>query len=111
MPGRCPVTPRESGDQPITASERMGMDGRYAKIAEALEEIIVKAAYAGFSQTEVTWNFERDFFPLIDAEVAAEREAAAQLAELDSVLDWVGGSTGNAKGTAMRIAAAIRART
>ncbi len=40
--------------------------------------------------------------------VAKERERCASLAELDSILDWVGGSTGNAKGTAMRIAKAIR---
>jgi len=41
--------------------------------------------------------------------VEAERERCAKLAELDSVLDWAGGSTGNAKGTAIRIARAIRA--
>lgn len=43
--------------------------------------------------------------------VRAEREACAREAEMDSVLDWGGGSTGNAKGTARRIVAAIRART
>lgn len=42
--------------------------------------------------------------------VAAEREACAQIADTDSILDWAGGSTGNAKGTAIRIASAIRAR-
>jgi hypothetical protein len=42
--------------------------------------------------------------------VNAEREACAEIAETDSILDWVGGSTGNAKGTAIRIACAIRAR-
>jgi hypothetical protein len=41
---------------------------------------------------------------------AEEREECAKIAEWDSVLDWVGGSTGNAKGTAKRIAAAIRNR-
>lgn len=39
---------------------------------------------------------------------AHEREACAVTAETDAVLDWSGGSTGNAKGTAQRIAAAIR---
>ena len=42
--------------------------------------------------------------------VREEQEACAKESELDSVLDWVGGSTGNAKGTAIRIAQAIRAR-
>lgn len=36
-------------------------------------------------------------------------ETAAQLAETDSILSWVGGSTGDAKGTAVNIARAIRA--
>lgn len=38
----------------------------------------------------------------------AERERCAQIAEQDSLLNWAGGSTGNAKGTAIWIAAAIR---
>ncbi len=42
--------------------------------------------------------------------VKAEREACAKIAETDSILDWVGSSTGNAKGTAVQIANAIRAR-
>ena len=42
--------------------------------------------------------------------VKAEREVCAEIAETDSILDWAGGSTGNAKGTAIRIARAIRAR-
>lgn len=41
----------------------------------------------------------------------AEREECAQIAEMDSILDWAGGSTGSAKGTAKRIANAIRARS
>ena len=43
--------------------------------------------------------------------VAEEREACAKVAEQDSLKDWIGGSTGNAVGTAKNIAAAIRARS
>lgn len=46
-----------------------------------------------------------------NAATTAERKACAEIAETDSILDWVGGSTGNAKGTAMRIAKAIRERS
>lgn len=42
--------------------------------------------------------------------VAQECEACAQLAERDDILDLSGGSTGNAKGTAINIARVIRAR-
>lgn len=45
----------------------------------------------------------------IASALAAEREKAAKIAELDSVLSWVGGSTGSAKLTAENIARAIRA--
>lgn len=38
-----------------------------------------------------------------------ERERCANIARQNSVLDWVGGSTGNAIGTAKRIVAAILA--
>lgn len=40
---------------------------------------------------------------------AARRECAG-IAKMDSILDWAGGSTGNAKGTSNRIAAAILER-
>lgn len=43
-----------------------------------------------------------------EARKAALEEVIA-IASQDSMLDWRGGSTGSAKGTAMRIAAAIRA--
>ena len=45
---------------------------------------------------------------MLQAQHERTREQAAQLAEQDSMLDWAGGSTGNAKGTARRIAASLR---
>jgi len=51
---------------------------------------------------------EWQLMEIISAALQEERERAAKIAEMDSILDWVGGSTGNAKGTANRIAAAIR---
>lgn len=40
--------------------------------------------------------------------IADEKERCAKIAEQDSVLAWVGGSTGSAKDTANNIARAIR---
>ena len=42
-------------------------------------------------------------------EVLVSREAVLEICNMDSILDWVGGSTGNAKGTAKRIAQAVSA--
>ena len=58
--------------------------------------------------------YRADLAEDIEAALLAERrrvvEECAKVAEQDSMLDWIGGSTGNAKGTAMTIVAAIRAR-
>ena len=57
-------------------------------------------------------EIEADIATVIrEATAQARREAleeAAKTCELDSVLDWIGGSSGNAKGTAKKCAAAIR---
>lgn len=44
----------------------------------------------------------------VAAAIVQERERCARVAESDSVLEMIGGSTGNAKGTALRIARVIR---
>jgi hypothetical protein len=56
----------------------------------------------------VTWKTDNELIDAIDKALQAERERAAKIAESDSIISWVGGSTGDAKGTARRIAAAIR---
>lgn len=60
--------------------------------------------------SEVFNPARREIMTAFNEAVANEREACAEIAGLDSILDWSGGSTGNAKGTAIRIEKAIRAR-
>jgi len=48
-------------------------------------------------------------YPAVLAAVRELREELAKLAEQDSMVSWIGGSTGNGPMTADRIAAAIRA--
>lgn len=65
------------------------------------------------------WAVDKDLWPIqerlglmikeaLDSIQQETIEACAKVAECDSVLSWIGGSTGNAKMTADNIAQAIR---
>jgi selenocysteine lyase/cysteine desulfurase len=54
---------------------------------------------------------ENDVIDTIEKALCDRDERAAKIAEQDSIISWAGGSTGDAKGTAKRIASAIRGKS
>ncbi len=66
-------------------------------------------------RADIPFLASREMAEFIAAEIREaielERAACAKIAETDSVLSWVGGSTGSAKDTASNISKAIRSRS
>jgi hypothetical protein len=68
-----------------------------------------RSAFRATAERIAEWlQTKEQLIDMIETALLAERERAAKIAESDSIISWAGGSTGDAKGTARRIAATIR---
>lgn len=81
-----------------------------ATIALLMAELGFKEAGAkNFLRSKQRVDVQGHYAKRAEAVLRVAIEACAEIAERDSVLDWAGGSTGNAVGTRIKIHKQIRA--